>query len=76
MSPDLDHQLRQILADVLGLKPAAVAAFDADTGLFGHLLALVGQHRLDREARDHFAHHALGGHAHHVFGVAHVKQVL
>ncbi len=29
MSTDLDHQLRQILADVLGLKPAAVATFDA-----------------------------------------------
>lgn len=37
MSIDLDKQLRQILADVLGLKPAAVAAFDAETGLFGHL---------------------------------------
>ena len=37
MSTDLDHQLRQILADVLGLKPAAVATFDAETGLFGHL---------------------------------------
>ncbi len=37
MSTDLDHQLRQILADVLGLKPATVATFDAETGLFGHL---------------------------------------
>lgn len=37
MSIELDTQLRQILADVLGLKPAAVAAFGADTGLFGHL---------------------------------------
>ncbi|MES2493599.1 MAG: acyl carrier protein [Pseudomonadota bacterium] len=37
MSTDLDHQLRQILADVLGLKPATVSGFNADTGLFGHL---------------------------------------
>lgn len=29
--------LRGVLADVLGLPPERVAAFDADTGLFGHL---------------------------------------
>lgn len=34
---DLDSELRKILADVLGLKPSHVAAFGADTGLFGHL---------------------------------------
>ncbi len=34
---DLDFELRKILADVLGLKSRQVAAFDADTGLFGHL---------------------------------------
>ena len=32
-----DHKLRAILADVLGLKPAQVAEFTADTGLFGDL---------------------------------------
>lgn len=37
MSQDTDRQLRQILADVLGLKADRVAAFDGDTGLFGHL---------------------------------------
>jgi acyl carrier protein len=37
MSNQTDSALRQILADVLGLKPAQVAAFAADTGLFGHL---------------------------------------
>jgi acyl carrier protein len=37
MSQDTDQQLRQILRDVLGLKPEAVAGFTADTGLFGHL---------------------------------------
>ena len=37
MSQDTDQTLRQILADVLGLKAGQVAAFDADTGLFGHL---------------------------------------
>ena len=37
MSNKTDRILRQILADVLGLKPEHVAAFDADTGLFGHL---------------------------------------
>ncbi|MEP7221861.1 MAG: acyl carrier protein [Novosphingobium sp.] len=37
MSQDTDRELRQILADVLGLKAQHVAAFDAETGLFGHL---------------------------------------
>jgi acyl carrier protein len=37
MTTELDRTLRQILADVLGLAPARVAEFDADTGLFGHL---------------------------------------
>lgn len=37
MSTNTDRELRRILADVLGLKPAQVEAFDADTGLFGHL---------------------------------------
>jgi len=37
MSSETDRQLRSILADVLGLKPEHVAAFDAETGLFGHL---------------------------------------
>jgi len=37
MTTELDRTLRQILADVLGLAPERVAAFDADTGLFGHL---------------------------------------
>ena len=34
---DTDTRLRAILRDVLGLKPAQVAAFEADTGLFGAL---------------------------------------
>lgn len=37
MSSSADQTLRQILADVLGLAPDQVAAFDAETGLFGHL---------------------------------------
>lgn len=37
MSSSADQTLRQILADVLGLEPARVAAFDDSTGLFGHL---------------------------------------
>ena len=37
MRSQTDQLLRGILADVLGLKPAQVEAFDADTGLFGHL---------------------------------------
>ncbi len=32
-----DRKLRTILAEVLGLKPAQVAEFTADTGLFGDL---------------------------------------
>ena len=34
---ETDLVLRQVLADVLGLNAERVAAFDADTGLFGHL---------------------------------------
>ena len=33
----IDHKLRAILADVLGLKPDQVADFTAETGLFGDL---------------------------------------
>ncbi|MXO72334.1 acyl carrier protein [Alteraurantiacibacter buctensis] len=33
----IDAILRGVLRDVLGLDDARVAAFDADTGLFGHL---------------------------------------
>ena len=33
----IDAKLRAILADVLGLGGERVAAFDAGTGLFGHL---------------------------------------
>jgi acyl carrier protein len=33
----LDQQLQGLIADVLGLDPAQAAAFEADTGLFGHL---------------------------------------
>ena len=32
-----DRVLREVLRDVLGLSPERVAAFTADTGLFGHL---------------------------------------
>ena len=32
-----DHKLRTILASVLGLTPAQVADFTAETGLFGDL---------------------------------------
>ena len=32
-----DRKLRAILADVLGIRPDQVAAFTADTGLFGDL---------------------------------------
>ena len=32
-----DLVLREVLRDVLGLAPERVAAFTADTGLFGHL---------------------------------------
>jgi acyl carrier protein len=34
---DTDRKLRQILADVLGLKPGQAEAFTAQTGLFGEL---------------------------------------
>src|SRR5688572_8358284 len=34
---ETDRILRQVLQDVLGLAPARAAAFDAQTGLFGHL---------------------------------------
>ncbi len=37
MDTTTDQQLRQILSDVLGLKPQQVAGFTAGTGLFGHL---------------------------------------
>ncbi|MGN6498039.1 MAG: phosphopantetheine-binding protein [Tsuneonella sp.] len=33
----IDAELRRILCDVLGLKADDVAAFDANTGLFGYL---------------------------------------
>ncbi len=33
----VDPQLKQILCDVLGLDADDVSAFDADTGLFGHV---------------------------------------
>jgi acyl carrier protein len=34
---ETDAALRAVLQDVLGLSPQRVAAFDAETGLFGHL---------------------------------------
>lgn len=34
---EIDASLRSVLSDVLGLAPAEVEQFDADTGLFGHL---------------------------------------
>ena len=37
MRTDTDLILREILADVLGISADRVAAFDGDTGLFGHL---------------------------------------
>jgi acyl carrier protein len=37
MRTDTDRQLRRILSDVLGLKSGQAEAFDAATGLFGHL---------------------------------------
>jgi acyl carrier protein len=37
MPDQTDLLLRRILTDVLGLKPGQAEAFDADTGLFGHL---------------------------------------
>jgi acyl carrier protein len=37
MSDETDLLLRQILTDVLGLKPGQAAELDDETGLFGHL---------------------------------------
>ncbi len=37
MNHDTDSLLRNILTDVLGLKPGQADGFSADTGLFGHL---------------------------------------
>lgn len=37
MHKNTDRVLRHILRDVLGLSEDQVHAFDADTGLFGHL---------------------------------------
>lgn len=37
MRSQTDQLLRRILNDVLGLKPGQSEAFDAHTGLFGHL---------------------------------------
>lgn len=37
MRNDTDRQLRQILSDVLGLKPGQAESFSANTGLFGDL---------------------------------------
>jgi acyl carrier protein len=34
---EIDAALRGVLQDVLGMSAKRVAAFDADTGLFGHL---------------------------------------
>ena len=36
-NPSLDHALKALIADVLGLDPARAAALDAGSGLFGHL---------------------------------------
>jgi acyl carrier protein len=33
----LDRELKALIADVLGLDPAQAAAFDRESGLFGHL---------------------------------------
>ena len=37
MRPETDLKLRQILEEVLGLRPGQVDDFTADTGLFGEL---------------------------------------
>lgn len=37
MSSSIDHKLRRVLSDVLGLKPGQADKFDTDAGLFGHL---------------------------------------
>jgi len=34
---EIDRMLKAILVDVLGLAPDVVAAFEGDSGLFGHL---------------------------------------
>ncbi|PIW55144.1 MAG: acyl carrier protein [Sphingomonadales bacterium CG12_big_fil_rev_8_21_14_0_65_65_10] len=39
----VDAKLRQVLADILALDAERVAAFDAETGLFGHLPELDSQ---------------------------------
>lgn len=33
----IDRDLKAVLCDVLGLDPAQVSEFDAETGLFGHI---------------------------------------
>lgn len=33
----VDRELRALIADILGIDPAQAEAFDADSGLFGHL---------------------------------------
>lgn len=57
MTATTEDQLRRVLSDVLGLKPGQADAFDADTGLFGHLpeldsMAVAG---LLTELEDRFA---------------------
>lgn len=37
MTATLDHNLRLLLSDVLGLRPGQAESFAVDTGLFGHL---------------------------------------
>ena len=37
MTKTTDQLLRQVLTDVLGLKPGQAEGFTAGTGLFGHL---------------------------------------
>lgn len=37
MTQSIDHKLRRVLSDVLGLAPGQVDDFTNDTGLFGHL---------------------------------------
>jgi acyl carrier protein len=33
----VDRELKALIADILGIDPARTAAFEAETGLFGHL---------------------------------------
>lgn len=33
----VDRELKALIADILGIDPAQANAFDADSGLFGHL---------------------------------------